>query len=84
MSDEINATRNRFFDRLKHSALEYAAVIMAAVAILIAAFSMLFGGVAMYIAIDAQQTAEVYKIYANNLHAELRANEFKPPPLPEE
>jgi hypothetical protein len=57
---------------------------MAAVAILIAAFSMLFGGVAMYIAIDAQQTAEVYKIYANNLHAELRANEFKPPPLPEE
>ena len=90
MPDEISETRNRFFERLRLSALEYAAVIMSGIAILIASFSLLFGGVAMYIAIDAKQNAnrseeqnKIYEIYINNLTAELKARGFKAPPMPE-
>jgi hypothetical protein len=51
---------------------------------LIACGSLMFAGIAMYAALDAKEETEVYEIYVANLHAELRANGFTPPPLPGE
>ena len=91
MPDEINATRNRLIQRLRLTAMEYAAIIMSALANLIAALALLFGGVAMYIAVDAKQEAnnakeqnKVYEIYVNNLHAWLTARGMEPPAVPAE
>jgi adenylosuccinate lyase len=90
MPEEINKERNRFITQLKLTALEYASVIMSGMSILIAAFALLFGGLAAYIAVDAKQAShraeeqnKIYEIYINNLTAELKAKGFEAPPIPE-
>jgi len=76
--------RSRIAGRYKETLAENAAVIISALAVLIAALSLLFGGVSIFMAFSADQEAAVNSIYIQRLDAELRAQGFEPPPLPEE
>ena len=51
---------------------------------LIAALALASAAVAAYVAIDIGQDVKVQQIYITKLHADLIANGFEPPKLPEE
>lgn len=84
MSADVMEVRSRLAGQYKESILHNSSVIIASLSMLIACGSLMFAGIAMYAALDAKEETEVYEIYVANLHAELRANGFTPPPLPGE
>lgn len=77
-------TRNAIVGRYAAQAKADSTVIFTGLAVVIAAISLLFAGVAMYIAFNADEDAKISSIYIQKLHAQLIAEGFKPPPLEEE
>jgi len=65
--------RQRIAGRYKETLAENAAVIISALAVLIAALGLMFGGVAMYVAYDAAEEAKIAGIRATNAEAKLEA-----------
>ncbi len=84
MSAEAIHVRSRLIGQYKDRLVDNAAVVIAALAVLIASGALMFSGIAMYAAVDAKEETEVYEIYVNNLHADLKAHGFELPPLPGE
>jgi len=73
MSAKAIDVRNRLVDQAKERLIDNAAVIISALAVLIAAGGLLFGGVAMYVAFDASEEAKIAGIRATNAEAKLEA-----------
>jgi len=73
VASETLDVRNRIANRYKEGLIDNAAVIISALAVLIAALGLMFGGVAMYVAFDANEEAKIAGIRATNAEAKLEA-----------
>lgn len=90
MASEAIDVRNRLLFQSKDRLMDNAAVIIAALAVLIAAGALLFGGVAMYVAFDATRDAErlqnslrLTDVYLQEVHVLVESEGLDLPPLPE-
>ena len=85
MADESNWS---LWSRTQKTAVEWLAVIISMLGflttVLVAICAAIMAGVALWVAYDAHEEAKIYGIYVKNLHADLIAQGFDPPPLPPE
>lgn len=83
-----NESQWSLWSRTQKTAVEWLAVIISMLGFLtttlIAILAAIVAGIALWVASESHDEAEVLGIYVQKLHAELRANGFEPPPLPEE
>ncbi len=75
------------WSRTQRTAIEWLAVIISILGFLtntlIALLAATMAGIALWVANESHDEAEVLGIYVQKLDAELRANGYEPPPLPE-
>lgn len=85
MADESNWS---LWSRTQKTAVEWLAVIISMLGflttVLVAIMAAIMAGIALWIAFDANEEAKIYGIYVKQLHAQLIAEGFEPPPLPQE
>lgn len=90
MGSDTLAVRDRLVGRYKENLIDNAAVIISALAVLIAAFGLMFGGIAMWESADTKEDLrhqydqlvdkhEVTQIYVRDLKAYMIEQGFRPP-----
>lgn len=89
-ASEIQPEKNRFLLRMERTIVEYIAVIIASVSgvlsIIAVLLSTFFGATTLLLVEERSSMADehaVTDIYLTQLHAQLEAEGFEPPPLPE-
>lgn len=73
MSSEAIEVRNRAMRQASETARVDSNIVFTGIAIFLSALSLLFGGLAFFVAFKADQEAEVTGIYVQRLEAELHA-----------
>lgn len=70
--------------RTRRTAIEYLAVFIAAISFVFS--TLAFAGLLMlgWVAYDANENAKISAMWVRELHADLKAQGFEPPPLEEE
>ena len=88
---EVDEEFNRTWTRWKVTATEWLAVIIACTATVIAIISMFVTSICIGVLFSQRNEVKaladevrIWQIYSQNLHAELIAEGFDPPPSPEE
>lgn len=84
MSANVMETRSRLAEQDIAQERRDRAVNISSMTNLIAALALAFAAVAAYVAIDIAQDVKVQQIYITQLHADLIAHGFEPPPLEKE